>query len=254
MRHVNHNTLPNKSSDGGPETYSRVIQLSKEHVRMLSAVPPQYEGVYTQAKEIEFVGSQSVFKSPKCTWDVYAGWSCCPCVFCTECCVACNYNVALSAVQLLPGCAPVFSYQHLRPANDPHKGTLWNVFFRPADFKKHIREDDAASSAGLRQQRHVFHQQQYSRSLLRNNSSSMNGATTNPLLAGSQLGDKPDQSSGSSFASSGVRRSSGDYNGSFVSDLGAGSPSTAALMQASHQDEPVSPTTSSPLQLDYVPG
>jgi hypothetical protein len=207
---------------------------------------------------MEFIGSKSVFKSPKCTWDVYAGWGCCPCVFCTECCVACNFNVALSAAQLLPGCAPVFSYQHLRPANDPHKGTLWNVFFRPADFKKHIREDDAASSAGLRQQRHVFHQQQYSRSLLRNNSSSMNSsATTNPLLAGAQLGDKPEQSSASSssFAASGTRRSSGDYNGSFISEIACpGSPSTAALMEAA-LEEPSSPTSStSPLQLDYVPG
>lgn len=276
-RHVNHNTLPGSTQNGNYginggntttngmhnsslETHSRLIILPKDLIRQLTVIPPSYENTYTQAREMDFLGSKSLFKSPKCTWDVYAGWCCCPCVSCTECCVACNYNTATFLWESLPGCAPLFSYRSLRPADDPNRSTLWDVLVRPTEFKKNIREHEAAASAGQRQQRHVFHQQQFHRTVLRNNSSSnlglSNNTTTNPLLAGSMMGDKQSVNSSNTSAVSRARNSSFDYSSSVLR-------SSLDVSGTNGQDGSSSPTTGDALLqavedghvgLDYLPG
>ena len=193
LRHLSTATGLPHSSSGGKQQGARQIVLNSDVIRHVSAIPAAYQDVYTQSEEMEYRAGRSVFKSPKCSWDAYVGWACCCCSFCAECCLAGASNSATYMAQSLPCCAPVFSYQQLRPATDPNRSTLSDVLFRPAAFKKNIHEHDAASSASERQQRHHYHQQQYSRHLLRGNSqSNLNANTTNnPLLANTMLGDKP---------------------------------------------------------------
>jgi hypothetical protein len=211
------------------ESQNRPIVLPKDVVRQLTTVPEIYRHL-PQAMETHQQGSVSLFKSPKCTWDVYAGWACCPCCFCTECCVAVVVNSATEATEYIPGCAPLFSYRRLRPADDPYRSTLWDVLFRHDEFKKNIKEEEAASSANQRLRQHHFHTQQFHRSLQRQGSSSTLGlsshgnstTTTNPLLAGSAVPPQAQQSmSGSSGytvrqsqSQSQPRKSSEDYGAS----------------------------------------
>lgn len=260
------------SSRNGNVDPSHLIVINKDAVRHMAVIPHPFQGKYTQEQEMQFLGSTSVYKSLKCTWDVYAGWCCCPCVASAECCVACNVNFGTYLCHtFVPGCQPMFSYQNLRPAEDPHKNTLWGALFNPTQFGKSLREEEAAQSAGQRQQRHLFHHQQYSRSLFRNNSATAANSTSNPLLAGGMLGDKPegvhvfegsgrhrgragstagssvsvphDSTNSSSGGSSGQQIS---YSVSAVSGASGGDTANALLqaLESGHQ-----PTT-----LDYVPG
>lgn len=196
--------------------HTRLIVINKDVVRHMAAVPHPYHGKYTQEQEMQFLGSTSIYKSMKCTWDVYAGWCCCPIVSSAECCVACNANFGMYLCHnFIPGCKPMFSYQELRPAGDPNKNTLWGALFRPTEFGKSLREEEAAQSAGQRMQRHMFHQQQYTKSVFRTNSGMAANSTTNPLLAGGMLGDSTEgvqTSQGSHY-----RKSSGSISVSNVS-------------------------------------
>eukprot|EP01032_Pedospumella_encystans_P015541 gene15541-17767_t len=122
----------------------RSITLKREALEHFSAIPAHFQGRFTQEQDLEFKGNSSIFKSLKCT--------------------------------------PVFDYQSLRPAGDPAKNTLFTALFRPAEFGKSVREDEAASSAGKRQQKQFA-----SRSF--SNSKKDNTSVTNPLLAATPIND-----------------------------------------------------------------
>ena len=207
----------------------RVITINKETVRLHSTIPPHFANKYTSEQELEYKGNSSVFKSMKCTYDVYLGWCCCPCVFCTECTVACNYNTAQYLLQNTC-CVPMFNYQSLRPAGDPSRNTLYTAIFKPSEFGKSVREEEAATSAGNRQR------------MNRSYSRKDGGSVTNPLLAGSSIGDiESSKGSGTSGSASGTSSMSGSH--SHVNS------STNALIQAAGLE-----LGTSSAKLDYVPG
>ena len=212
----------------------RIITLKREALEHFSVIPAHFQGRFTQEQDLEFKGNSSIFKSLKCTYDVYMGWCCCPCSFCAECNVAWCYNSMLYVAQRTC-CVPVFDYQSLRPAGDPSKNTLFTALFRPAEFGKSVREDEAASSAGKRQQKQFA-----SRSF--SNSKKDNTSVTNPLLSATPINDtlhehKTGSKNGSNQSNSG-HTPGGSSNGSNGS-----SPVNSNGVEFSHSGK-----------LDYVPG
>jgi len=164
-------STPTKQALDGP------LVIPGEVVALAQQLPPSWAGRYTDEQEVQYLGSTNVWKSVKCTADVWAGWLCCICCSCTENCFACGVNLSNDAC----ACArpPAFSYTALRPQPG---NTLWRAIFAPSSFGKNVREQEAAESADARRtqimQRRSPGAPAQRRSLRQEGKSS----TSNPLL------------------------------------------------------------------------
>jgi hypothetical protein len=181
FRHVDQRGRTPSSVGGSSSSFvhSDSIDPLPIALKPIFRVAPSYVSVmYTEAVRMSNAASKvSVFKSTKCSSDVYAGWCCCPLIFCTECSCACSYHACLETSDVLGlkqktgSSSPYFDYSAMKPY-DPNRNTLWKSISNFDKFSKHVNEAEAAHCSQLRRQlQHTSsapqpQQQAYNRSVL----------------------------------------------------------------------------------------
>ena len=181
FRHFDQRRNPSGSS--GSLVHSDSTDPLSIALKPVFRMAPSYVSVlYTEAVRMTNAATKvSVFKSAKCTSDIYAGWCCCPLIFCTECSCACSYHAAAACylessnalgLKKKKALSPSFDYSAMRPF-DPNRNTLWRSISNFDKFSKHVNEVEAAHCSHLRrQQQHNTsapqpqQQQTYNRSVL----------------------------------------------------------------------------------------
>ena len=181
FRHFDQRRNPSGSS--GSLVHSDSTEPLSIALKPVFRMAPSYVSVlYTEAVRMTNAATKvSVFKSAKCTSDIYAGWCCCPLIFCTECSCACSYHAAAACylessnalgLKKKKALSPSFDYSAMRPF-DPNRNTLWRSISNFDKFSKHVNEVEAAHCSHLRrQQQHNTsapqpqQQQTYNRSVL----------------------------------------------------------------------------------------
>lgn len=157
FRHVDQRRTPSGSGSNCLVHIDSIDSPLAIALKPVFRVPPSYVGVlYTEAVRNRSAASKvSVFKSAKCTADIYAGWLCCPLVFCTECSCACSYHACLQGIDVVQQhqqkASPHFDYSAMKPF-DPNRNTLWRSLSNFDKFSKHVNEAEAAHCSHLRKQ------------------------------------------------------------------------------------------------------
>jgi len=200
--HSNGSLLSTGSIEQLPVTLNPVFKVTPSYVKVQ----------YTEALRMTNATTKiSVFESAKCTSEIYAGWCCCPLIFCAECSTACSYHATASCLETVLGlkASPYFDYGAMKPY-DPNRNTLWKSVSNFDKFSKHVNEAEAAHCSHLRKQQQQQHssapQQAYNRSVMSPRpfvSVSEASTVKNPLL----------QSSGAAVDTTGGRQDLAEQDG-----------------------------------------
>jgi hypothetical protein len=142
-----------------------MFTLPNEVVARVSAVPRQYEPEPEPDNSIASQDSRdsltmaklhrprqhsssedtSIFKHPKCSWDIYCGFACCPCVMCSEACCALNYLCCTKTYFCVSGTQPQFEYGLLKPQSND--GSVCNLLRRKNSFDEGANQPKPKSAA-----------------------------------------------------------------------------------------------------------
>jgi hypothetical protein len=128
------------------------IVISREKLQLVQTIPPEFN-MYNPSSSQSYgadSANSSILdinkKQSKCDRWVWAGWCCCPFVFCTEAWCSCGVHTVEKCSVYSGLYQPSFNYHQLKPRQSK-QGSLYNLFVRKKGFERIISEEETQKTA-----------------------------------------------------------------------------------------------------------